>query len=94
MAHVASIGGSSSRQFKVAGRKRRKEALSYARASVALEGFDVPDEYETEAQKFVRGEIDFDALTVKVHEIGQGRYMKQPKEGERKKARTSHGNRA
>lgn len=54
-------------------RLRREEAMNYARASVALEGFGVPDEYEAEAQKFVRGEIDFDALTVKVHEIGQKR---------------------
>jgi len=56
-------------RISAAERKRREEALHYARASVGLEEFDVPDAYRTEAERFIRGEMDFSSLTDKVHEI-------------------------
>jgi len=50
-------------------RRQREEAVNYARASVQLEGFDVPEAYSKEAERFIRGEIDFSALTAKAHEL-------------------------
>lgn len=52
-------------------RRLREEAVHYGIASVALEGFSVPDAYKTEADRYIRGEIDFPALTDKMHEIAQ-----------------------
>lgn len=54
-------------------RKRREEAINYAKASVKLEGLSVPDAYSKEAERFIRGEIDFPSLTAKVHEIARDR---------------------
>ena len=54
-------------------RKRREEAINYAKASVKLEGLSVPDAYSNEAERFIRGEIDFPSLTAKVHEIARDR---------------------
>jgi len=50
-------------------RRQREEAVNYARASVQLEGFEVPEAYSKEAERFIRGEMDFSALTAKVHEL-------------------------
>jgi antitoxin component of RelBE/YafQ-DinJ toxin-antitoxin module len=44
-------------------RKERREAVDYARASVALEGFHCLPQYEEKAQQCIDGEIDSDALT-------------------------------
>ncbi len=52
---------------------RRRSDFDAAVASVALEGFTVPASYKTEAERFIRGEIGFDALTAKVHELAQVR---------------------
>ena len=52
-------------------RRLREEAVHYGIASVALEGFSVPDAYRNEADRFIRGEIDFDGLMAKVDEIAQ-----------------------
>jgi len=60
-------------RISAAERKRREEAFNYARASVGLEGFDVPDAYSKEAERFIRGEMDFSALTATVHKIAQTR---------------------
>lgn len=54
-------------------RKRREWAVNYALGTVAMEGFEVPKEYEIASQKFVRGEISFEELTMKVQEIGKRR---------------------
>ena len=54
-------------------RKRRQEAINYAKASVKLEGLSVPEAYSKEAERFIRGEIDFPSLTAKVHEIARDR---------------------
>ena len=54
-------------------RKRREDAMNYAKASVNLEGFSVPDACSKEAERFIRGEIDFPSLTAKVHEIARDR---------------------
>lgn len=54
-------------------RKRREEAINYAKASVNLEGFSVPDAYIKEAERFIQGEIDLPSLTAKVHEIARDR---------------------
>lgn len=59
--------------ISAAERRHREEAVSYARASVGLEGFGVLDAYSTEAERFIRGEIDFPSLTSEVHEIARGR---------------------
>ncbi|MGC3292489.1 hypothetical protein ACPTFP_28950 [Pseudomonas aeruginosa] len=59
--------------ISAAERKRREDALNYARSSVALEGFSVPDSYTKEAERFIRGEIDLPALTSKVHDIARER---------------------
>ncbi|MDO4682468.1 MAG: antitoxin VbhA family protein [Lautropia sp.] len=39
-------------------RREREEAINYARASVALEGFQLSPTDEEHAQRFIRGEID------------------------------------
>lgn len=39
-------------------RQEREEAVNYARASVALEGFQLSPADEEHAQRFIRGEID------------------------------------
>jgi hypothetical protein len=43
-------------------RKQRREAVDYARASVALEGFALSDEDKIQEERFVNGEIDLDEL--------------------------------
>jgi len=52
-------------------RKQREAAVRYARASVGLEGFDVPDAYQQELERFVQGDIDFPALTAKTQAIAR-----------------------
>lgn len=49
----------------------RAAAISAGIASVALEGFTVPTAYRDEADRFVRGEIDFSALTATVDELAR-----------------------
>lgn len=39
-------------------RKRREEAVNYARASVGLEGFKIGKAEEQHARRFINGEID------------------------------------
>ena len=39
-------------------RKRREEAVNYARASVSLEGFKIGKAEEQHARRFINGEID------------------------------------
>lgn len=39
-------------------RKRRKEAVDYARASVGLEGFKLNQADELHAERYINGEID------------------------------------
>lgn len=39
-------------------RKRREEAVNYARASVGLEGFKIGEAEEQHARRFIDGEID------------------------------------
>ena len=39
-------------------RKRREEAVNYARASVGLEGFKIGKAEEQHARRFIHGEID------------------------------------
>lgn len=60
-------------RISAAERKRREDALNYARSSVALEGFNVPDAYSKEAERFIRGEIDLPSLTAKAHDIARDR---------------------
>lgn len=50
-------------------KNRRAGALADAVASVELEGFLVEEEYKTEAQRFVNGEIELSALTQTVDEL-------------------------
>ena len=57
-------------------RKRREEAFSYAKASVELSGFRISDAYSKEAERFIRGEIDFPTLTAKAHEIDMPEFLK------------------
>ena len=60
-------------RISAAERKRREDALNYARSSVALEGFNVPGAYSKEAERFIRGEIDLPSLTAKAHDIARDR---------------------
>lgn len=39
-------------------RKRREDAVNYARASVGLEGFRLSEALEQHARRFINGEID------------------------------------
>lgn len=39
-------------------RKRREEAVNYARASVGLEGFKISEAEKEHARRFINGEID------------------------------------
>ena len=41
-------------------RRKRQDAVSYARASVGLEGFKPSERYEQSAARFIAGEIDLD----------------------------------
>jgi len=52
-------------------RGSRRRHFDAAISSVALEGLTVPDSYKSEAERFIRGEIDFDMLTSKVHELAR-----------------------
>lgn len=49
-------------------RKKREEAVSYARASVMLEGFKLSAEDEAHARRFINGEISM-AEFVKVRHV-------------------------
>lgn len=51
----------------------RRADFEAAVASVALEGFSVPADYKAEAERFIRGEIGFDALTAAVHDMARNR---------------------
>jgi len=50
-------------------KKYRKEAFEYAQASVALEGFNLSEEYIQEVKRFIQGEIDFQSLTAHLHKM-------------------------
>ena len=39
-------------------RRKRQEAVNYARASVGLEGFKISEEVEQQTARFIAGEID------------------------------------
>lgn len=52
---------------------RRQNAFHSAVASVGLEGFKVPDGYEVQAKRFIKGEIEFSELTKAVHEQARKR---------------------
>jgi hypothetical protein len=51
--------------------QHRQEALNYAVASVGLEGLPVSEVYMKEAQRWVRGEIDDEALTAAMLSIAK-----------------------
>lgn len=59
--------------ISAAERQKREDAASFARASVGLEGFKVTDEYAVQAQRFIKGDIEFSELTKAVHEQARGR---------------------
>ena len=44
--------------ISLAERKRREEAVNYARASVGFEGFKIGKAEEQHARRFINGEID------------------------------------
>jgi len=50
-------------------KRRRQEAFDYAKASVALEGFNLSSAYIQEVKRFIQGEIDFSSLTAQLHKI-------------------------
>ena len=52
---------------------RRQNAFHSALASVGLEGFTVPVEYEIQAKRFIEGEVEFAELTKAVHEQAKKR---------------------
>ena len=54
-------------------RQRRQEASDFARASVALEGFQRSKEAEVLTQRFVNGEIDMAAYLAPSYEDLHGR---------------------
>ena len=56
---------------KSAEQDSRRRNVDAAISSVALEGLTVPDSYKGEAERFIRGEIDFETLTKKVHELAR-----------------------
>lgn len=60
-------------RVSAAEQERRRSDFDAAVASVALEGLTVPAAYREEADRFIRGEIEFDELTTKVHEMAQAR---------------------
>ena len=39
-------------------RRKRQEAVNFARASVGLEGFKISEEVERQTARFIAGEID------------------------------------
>lgn len=49
-------------KLSAAERRKRQQAIDYARASVALEGFTLTEEDERHAQRYIDGEIDLAAF--------------------------------
>ncbi|WP_062385244.1 antitoxin VbhA family protein [Pseudomonas abietaniphila] len=45
-------------------RRRREEAVDYARSSVGLEGFQLSEADEKRARRFVNGEIDLTEFVI------------------------------
>ena len=55
-------------------RERRQEAVDYARASVALEGFTLGQSDEEHAQRFINGKIELaEFVKVRLNETDQER---------------------
>lgn len=52
---------------------KRQDAVSFARASVGLEGFKLTEDYAALTQRFINGEIEFSELTQAVDEQVRGR---------------------
>lgn len=53
--------------------ERRRADFDAAVGSVGLEGFSVPASYKTEAERFMRGEIEFSELTESMLFIARSR---------------------
>lgn len=49
-------------KLSAAERRRRRQAIDYARASVALEGFTLSEDVEQAFRRHVEGEIDLETL--------------------------------
>lgn len=43
-------------------RRRREAAVSYARASVGLEGFEISEKAEHDVQRFIDGALELDEI--------------------------------
>ena len=73
VSHVRQAPTDKSSFIAPAEQSRRQNAFHSALASVGLEGFKVPDEYEVRAKRFIEGEIEFSELTKAVHEQARKR---------------------
>jgi hypothetical protein len=51
-------------QISDAERRRREEAVNYARSSVGLEGFQLSEADEKRARRFINGEIDLTEFVI------------------------------
>ena len=52
-------------------RRRRQEAVNFARASVGLEGFKPSPECEAQAVRFINGEIEIAEVIATINERAQ-----------------------
>lgn len=66
VAHVRQARASHS-TLSAAEQNRRRKAFNSALASVGLEGFEVTEAYKVQAERFIKGEIEFSELTRIVH---------------------------
>ncbi|NMI54063.1 hypothetical protein E1J25_21065 [Xanthomonas hortorum pv. taraxaci] len=57
------------RQLHPAELRERRDAITYARASIELEGFKLPPEYAAAAERFAAGEITFGELGEAAEEL-------------------------
>lgn len=57
--------------LSVAERRKRQEAVNFARASVGLEGFKPSPECEAQAVRFINGEIEIAEVIATINERAQ-----------------------
>ena len=57
--------------LSVAERRKRQEAVNFARASVGLEGFKPSPECEAQAVRFINGEIEIAEVIATINEGAQ-----------------------
>ncbi len=61
--------------------ERREEAVRFASSSVALEGFELSDEYAAESNRYIEGEIDLSGLKDYLDTYSSNRVLRKSEDG-------------